>query len=219
MKYFFLFLFFFTSNAAFTSDLNSRVSYFQSLFNNPKRSTDISESDYNQGDTRPKSILKGVLYIGGSNRRRETLSNSFLNNLCEDGFSQVYSVYKRVNKHITCSNNQFNYVYIGEARENGGGKRLYSLLKYLYNEVINGEKGAVYLHCHYGVHASNTIAQMAQMQFCGISKREAKSNWDTIDLYNSLGEKGRQRQFHKIDTFNPYPEFQINSQQQNQICH
>lgn len=193
--------------------------YFEGLFGNPSSSTTITETSYNQGDTRPKSILKNVFYIGGSDRRRSLMSSGFLNNMCEAGFSRVYSVYKKVDRRVSCGGNSYDYSYIGEAKTDGGGRRVERLFSYLYSEVINGSEGAVFLHCHYGVHASNTIGQMALMQFCGVSRDQAKRNWDVIDLYDSLGAKGRARQFRKIDDFTPFAEFSITASQRAQICH
>lgn len=201
------------------ASLTDKVSFFQSLFGHPTSSTQISKTSYNQLDTRPKAILKGVFYIGGSNKKRSLLTSDYLQKVCSDSFSRVYSVYRKVDQTVSCSNNSYNYQYIGEARTGGGGKRVYNLLRYLYEQVINGDEGAVFLHCHYGVHASNTIAQMVQMQFCGLSKENAKRNWDVIDLYDSLGAEGRQRQFEKIDGFTPYSDFQINSEQKAKICY
>jgi hypothetical protein len=207
------------SQMAFSQNLRDKISHFQNIFNNPGSSTEISQSSYNAGETRPKAILKGAFYIGGSDRRRELLSSSMTNQMCADDFSRIYSVYIDVDTTVSCGSNTLDYVYIGEARDGGGGSRVYNLMSYLYNDVINGSAGAVYLHCYYGVHASNTLAQMALMQFCGISKEQAKSNWDVIDIYDSLGAKGRRRQFQKIDEFNPFPEFQLTAQQRSQICH
>ncbi len=207
------------SNMVLAQNLETKISHFQNLFNNPTSSTSISQSSYNTGETRPKSILKGVFYIGGSDRRRALLSSGFLDKICSDDFSRVYSVYERVDRTVSCSGNSMKYEFIGEARDGGGGSRIYNLLAYLYEQVIHGDEGAVYLHCHYGVHASNTIAQMALMQFCGISKAQAKQNWDVIDLYDSLGASGRARQFEKIDEFTPYGEFQLTSDLKNKICH
>lgn len=213
-------LFLTAAYSAHAESLAEKVETFERLFNYPSSSTQVASksSRYNRGETRPKSILKGVFYIGGSDRKRELLSGSFLDEICEDGFSRVYSVYRSVDRTVHCSNNSISYRYIGEARDSGGGANVRELLQYLYNEVINGDNGAVLLHCHYGVHASNTIAQMVQMQFCGISKSEAKRNWDVIDLYDSLGAKGRSRQFEKIDGFTPYADLRLTAAQQELIC-
>lgn len=217
-KIVFLSIFLF-SQMALSQSLRDKISHFQYLFDNPNSSTEISKSSYNSGDTRPKAILKGAFYIGGSDRRRALLSSSMTKQMCNDDFSRIYSVYIDVDTQINCGSNSVDYVYIGEARDGGGGSRVYNLMSYLYNDVINGSAGAVYLHCYYGVHASNTLAQMALMQFCGISKDQAKRNWDDIDIYDSLGAKGRRRQFEKIDEFSPYPEFQLTAAQRNQVCH
>lgn len=204
---------------ALSQNLQVKVSHFQDAFGYPSSSTAISNSSYNTGEMRPKSILKGVLYIGGSNQKRKLLSSSMVQTMCRDDFSRIYSVYIKTNQNVSCGSNSLDYVYIGEARSGGGGDRVYNLMSYLYNNVINGSDGAAYLHCYYGVHASNTIAQMALMQFCGISKSQAKKNWDVIDIYDSLGDKGRRRQFEKIDAFQPYSEFQLSADQRNKICY
>lgn len=204
--------------AALAGNLNEKIDHFQDLFGNPSSNTKITKTEYNQGETRPKAILKGVFYIGGSDQKRKLLSGSYQQLLCGDQFSRVYSVYKQVDKEVSCSGNSYSYSFIGQASD-GGGSQVKALMGYLYNNVINGEEGAVFLHCHYGVHASNTIAQMVLMQFCGVSASQAKKNWDAIDLYDSLGKEGTRRQFEKIDSFKPYPEYQITEAQKNAICY
>lgn len=203
------------------ADLKAQVAHFQNLFGNPSTNTKISSSVYNQGETRPKAILKGVFYIGGTDNKRKLLSSDFLQMLCEDEFSHVYSVYDKVDKTVRCAGNQFSYSHTGQANMTPAtNDKVYRILSQLYGVIQSqGARGAVYLHCYYGVHASNTIAQMALMQFCDISKQQAKKNWDTIDLYNSLGKEGTQKQYQKIDGFKAYPEFKISKAQQALICY
>ncbi len=212
----------FLSHQAFAfSDLNEQVSWFQGLFGNPTSSTQITKTEFNQGDTRPKAALKGVFYFGGSDAKRKLLSNDYRKLLCESGFSKIYSVYIKVDKNISCENNNLSYSYIGEARTNQkSGDRVYELLSGIHNIIQrDGAVPAIYLHCYYGVHASNTIAQMALMQFCGISKEQAHKNWHANDIYNSLGAEGTAKQMRKINNFEPYNEFAISKEQQAKVCY
>lgn len=217
----FVLLAFMSVNANAFENLYEQATYFQELFGNPPSNTAISNSDYNQGETRPKAVLKGVFYFGGSNVRRDLLSSSFRTKICNDGFSKVYSVYNDVNTTISCKHNNLSYARIGQAAlEPRQGDNVYELLANLYDIIqANGRSSAVYLHCYYGVHASNTIAQMVLMQFCGISEDEAIHNWDKVDLYDSLGREGTQLQFQKIRNFTPYPEFAISDEQRRAICY
>lgn len=217
---FVVFLLFISQQAFAFSSLREQSQWFQNLFGNPSSTTKITKTEYNQGETRPKAVLKGVFYFGGTDKKRKLLSSSYKRMLCEDGFSGVYSVYLKVSETVSCDGNKMSYSHIGQANMNQKpGDKVYRLFERIY-EIIqsNGDMSALYLHCHYGVHASNTIAQMALMQFCGISKSQAKSNWDKVDLYDSLGAQGTAKQMKKIDNFTPYPEFQISAAQKAVVC-
>ena len=205
------------------AQLQTMVSEYNGYLGESSSSTRIMQnSPLNRGkDMRPKTVLKGVLYFGGSDRRRALLSSGTQQFLCESGFSTVYSVYDTPKRSsISCSGHTTAYRKVGEAPDSGNGSRVRTFLEDVYDVIqANGSLGPIYLHCWYGVHASNTLAQIALKQFCGTSDSQLASNWDKVDLYDSLGAKGARRQVQKIFNFTPYSDLMISAGQRQQICH
>ena len=203
------------------ADLASNAATYQKLFNNPPDAATISKSKMNTGETRPKAVLKGVFYFGGSDVKRKNLSSGFQDVLCKAGFSQAYSVYTPVNTVATCSGNRVQYDQIGEAKlASDGGSKVAALMRQIYDIVkSDGGKGPIYLHCYYGVHASSTIAQMVLKQFCGISDAQALANWKKVNLYNSLDAAGVAKQQAKIKGYQVDRSLQLTAAEQATICY
>ena len=204
-----------------SADLAEQISRYNGLFGLPPNSTTImTSSALNRGrEMRPKTVLKGVFYFGGSDVKSEALSENLQQFLCQNGFSVAYSVYKSVNKTVNCSGNQYSYRTVSEAPASGRGDKIYQLMGHLHEIITkNGTLGPVYVHCHYGVHASNTIAQMVLKQFCDIGDSQAQTNWNKINYANSLPADRVRLQFSKIANFQPYAEFQITPAQRQAIC-
>ncbi len=204
--------------------LQTMVADYTQFLGKTSSSTRIMKnSPLNRGkDMRPKTVLKGVLYFGGSDRKRALLSSSTQQFLCESGFSTIYSVYDTPNRsQINCNGNTTRYRKIGEAKSSdNAGSRVRTFLEDIYDIIqSNGTLGPIYLHCWYGVHASNTIAQIALKQFCGVSDSELARNWDTVDIYDSLGSKGMRKNIKKIQNFSPYQDLMISAKQRQHICH
>ncbi len=200
------------------SSLSQQAIYYQDLYNNPSDSTQISKSQMNQGETRPKAVLKGVFYFGGSDRKREALSSNYQGLLCSEGFSQAYSVYTSVDKTASCSEGELNYNHIGTPKADGARPRL--VMQSIYNVIkAGGSLGPIYLHCYYGVHASNSFAQMALKQFCGISNDQAVANWNKVNLYDSLDAANKAKQLDIIRSFKPYAEFAITADERSTVCY
>lgn len=201
--------------------LQEQVAYYQALYNHPINATDISMSRMNSGETRPKAVLKGVYYFGGTNVKRQALSSSYRTLLCQHGFSQVFSVYTPINTTVRCDGNELLYTHIGQAKHaRDGDPKVIDLIEKIYHIIkANGAMGPIYLHCFYGVHASNTISQMVLKQFCGVSDREAFQNWDRVNIYNSLPEPGPRNEKAKIAAFKPDPRFKITQEEKNLICY
>lgn len=206
------------------ASLQTMVSdYTRFLGNSSSPNQIMKSSPLNRGkDMRPKTVLKGVLYFGGSDRKRSLLSSGTQTFLCENGFSSVHSVYDTPkNSRISCEGNTTKYKKVGEARSSANaGSGVRTFLEDVYDVIqSNGSLGPIYLHCWYGVHASNTIAQMALKQFCGVSDSELARNWDKVDIYDSLGSKGMRENIQKIYNFEPYSDLMISSSQRQKICH
>lgn len=208
------------SASAFSS-LAEQARYFQDVYGNPSSPTQVTKTEMNRGETRPKAVLKGVFYFGGSDQGRKLLSSSYQNLMCEHGFSQAYSVYDKPSKGTSCSGNSMEYSHIGQASvDSDGGSRVASLMRKLYRIIkANGSEGPVYVHCYYGVHASNTIAQMVLKQFCGISDATAVANWNKVDLYDSLGEPNLSRELEKVQNYSPDPSLQLSASEKATVCY
>lgn len=198
--------------------LAAQAQYFQSIYANPSNSTMInSKSAMSTGETRPKAVLKGVYYFGGSDVKRQSLSTGYQNILCDSGFSRAYSVYTPASS--ACAG--INYSHIGQASESSnGGSKVAALMSEIYKVIkANGSLGPIYLHCYYGVHASNTISQMVLKQFCGIDDETAISNWNKVNLYNSLAEPGPTKEKAKIRAFQPDPNLTLTAEERAVVCY
>lgn len=197
--------------------LSAQADFFQGIYGNATNTTMITKSSMNTGETRPKAVLKGVYYFGGSDAKRQSLSSNYQNQLCGHGFSRAYSVYTAASS--AC--NGFQYTQIGQATAtSNGGAKVAALMQEIYKIIkANGSLGPIYLHCYYGVHASNTISQMVLKQFCGISDETAISNWNKVNLYNSLPEPGPTNEKNKIRAFTPDPSLTITPEEQAIVCY
>ena len=204
--------------------LSHQVAYFQSVYGNPSNSYTITTTEMNRGQTRPKAVLKGVYYFGGVDRKEtltSPLSPQYRSLLCEHGFENAYTVYNAPTTTTSCSKGTMEYTRIAEAAAAAdGGPRVKAMMQKIY-EIIkaDGKKGPIYLHCAYGVHASNTISQMVLKQFCGISDEEASRNWDRVNYANSLGADGVAKQKAKIRAFRPDPALSLTEAERNMVCY
>ncbi len=198
--------------------LSAQADFFQSLYGNATNATMInSKSSLAVGETRPKAVLRGVYYFGGSDVKRQSLSSQYQNQLCGHGFSRAYSVYTPA----TSACNGFQYTQIGQATAtSNGGPKVAALMQEIYKIIKgNGQLGPIYLHCYYGVHASSTISQMVLKQFCGIDDETAISNWNKVNLYNSLAEPGPTNEKAKIRAFQPDPSLAITPEEKAVVCY
>ena len=119
-----------------------------------------------------KEVMPGALYRGGGNGERVPMSKESLNALCEAGFSTAFYVYGKGGKEtLNCGSNEITYYHTqwGKPRE---------ILSIIQKDIESG-RGASYVHCWYGVHASGFIAAVALKQFCGYSSEEAVNYWNS----------------------------------------
>jgi hypothetical protein len=223
MKLTFVIFTFLVSIAASAAPLSQVVDHYTQYLGDYGSSTAIMKNSplHRGGDMRPKTVLKGVFYFGGSDVKRDLLSSGTQSFLCSSGFSATYSVYNKVDTRVSCSGNSMEYTRIGEATSGGnGGPRVKALLEKLYSIIKSGgAEGPVFLHCWYGVHASNTIAQIILKQFCGESDDLLSSNWRKVDLYRGLGEAGVQKNIAKVRAFEPYSHLSITAEERTAICY
>ena len=208
-----------TAHARTFDSLSAQADYFQKLYANAPNSTTINtKSEMATGETRPKAVLKGVYYFGGSDGKRTPLSAAYQTKLCGHGFAQAYSVYNQVGASAC---NGLNYNFIGQATAtSNGGPKVAALMQEIYKIIKgNGRLGPIYLHCYYGVHASNTISQMVLKQFCGIDDATAISNWNKVNYLNSLLEPGPTNEKAKIQAYRPDPSLAITPEERAVVCY
>lgn len=217
--------------ASAADGLAQQAANFHQLYGKPPNSWKIaSAGKLLEGETRPKEVLMGVYYFGGSNVKSSAMSKSYKQMLCGLGFSRAYSVYTRNNvTSEDCGQNTLKYEIIGQVPGDNkkgipyqadGGDRTMDLLEEIYNVIkSNGSRGPIYVHCDNGVHASNTVSQIVLKQFCGISDAVAVSNWDNVNLYKSLAEDRVENEQNKVKAFKPIAKWQITAEEQALICH
>jgi hypothetical protein len=87
------------------------------------------------------------------------------------------------------------------------------------HEIITQDKGAMYVHCWYGLHASGFISATALAQFCGTAgwdSRRAAEYWDSV-----IPPKIRYPKEHdQVANFVRFtdPELQISVQDATRVC-
>jgi hypothetical protein len=129
-----------------------------------------------------------VLYRGGTegpragvDGPRRPLQDQSLKALCKAGFSQAVYAYRtgwNGTENVSCAGNSVQYEY--HRWDNRAAlKQVFAKL----HEIITQDKGATYVHCWYGMHASGFISATALAQFCdtvGWDSRRAAEYWDSV---------------------------------------
>lgn len=167
------------------------------------------------GLTNFKMVMPGVLYRGGTTVGREgnPMTAASLEALCNDGFGSATYVYSQNwagdSKTISCNNGQLTYRMNRWNNEN----EVNDLLREL-KIIIDDGKGAMYVHCWYGVHASGFVVTAALKQFCGLSDEQALAYW------NSNAPK--RIQYPKVQEmvrrFRSDPALNITAEQKARVC-
>ena len=178
-----------------------------------------------------RTILKGVAYRGGANNsfrredrrdNRNPLPDDGLTNLCEEGFGRSYYLYETnfdsARTVTTCgSGRDSSHTLRYFQRSPTNPRDTYEMLRAIHETIRNYKYGPIYLHCWNGWHASGLIAAKVLRQFCGFSGEEAVAYWDrNTDGHNAEPAYEKIRQ--QIRSFQPYPEFQLDSADQALIC-
>jgi hypothetical protein len=87
------------------------------------------------------------------------------------------------------------------------------------HDIITQNKGAMYVHCWYGLHASGFISATSLAQFCGTAgwdSRKAAAYWDSV-----IPPSIRYPQEHdEVANFVRFtdPELQISEQDATRVC-
>lgn len=122
-----------------------------------------------------RTVISGALYTSGSDQRMAQLSNHALHELCEQGFTRVFFVYKGASeKVVNCDRGSL--VYSSNTKWAKPSGILSEALDYIQ------EGGKVLVHCWNGVHASNFVGTAALRQWCG------KSDDFVVDWFNAYAK-------------------------------
>ncbi|MGH9875561.1 MAG: hypothetical protein ACRD9S_24150 [Pyrinomonadaceae bacterium] len=163
-----------------------------------------------------KTVMPGVLYRGsssGAKGQKAPLTAASAQALCQDGFDAVVYAYgtgwSGGDKSIKCANGQLTYT----VKRWDHSDEVKAVLKEIHNIIQDGH-GAMYLHCHYGVHASGFEVTAALMQFCGLSGEEGVKYWNSNVAKTIQYPKVQQM----IRAFKPYSELKISAEQQARVC-
>lgn len=159
-----------------------------------------------------KMVMPGVLYRGGGTGEKVPLGNAQLDALCADGFTNANYAYKTGwtgTKTSSCGGTRLDYEY--RQWDNAGA--LKSTLAEIH-DIIRAGRGAMYVHCWYGVHASGYVVTTALMQFCGYNAEQAVAYWNSNVPAKLQYPKVQQM----IRAFKPYREFEISSSDQARVC-
>lgn len=172
-------------------------------------------------------VLHGALYRGGANNHahrtnprdnQNPMQEDGLDNLCAEGFSTaIYAYttrYKTAVSNRSCKSfdgksNALEYLSLDAFKNN------YEIMKLVFDSINDPRRGPVYFHCWNGWHASGFAAATALMQFCGLTGEQAAIYWEgtldgTAENYQGL--------IKKIRSFQVYPDLQISSEKQREIC-
>jgi hypothetical protein len=176
------------------------------------------------GLTHFRVVMPGVLYRGGTegpragvDGPRRPLQNQSLQALCKAGFSQAVYAYRtgwNGTENVSCAGNSLQYEY-HQWDNRAALKQVFVKL----HEIITQDKGAMYVHCWYGLHASGFISATALAQFCGTAgwdSRRAAEYWDSV-----IPPKIRYPKEHdQVANFVRFtdPELQISVQDATRVC-
>ena len=166
-----------------------------------------------EGTRRFTEVIDSVLYFGGvarSDSTRNPLTSSALSNLCNKGFGESIYLYDHnaVDTNVSCGAGNLRYHFIDWRKPEYIMKRIF--------QNYSGDKGAVYVHCWNGVHASNAIAAVALKQFCGWSDDQAIDWWDA----HSAGSDGDVRKWsvRRIQKYKVDSSMQLSAEDQKILC-
>lgn len=166
-----------------------------------------------------RMVMPGVLYRGGSTagteRNQGPLQPGSQQALCNDGFSAIVYGYGNnwrggSSVAVSCAKGQATYV----SKRWDHPNEIHDAMKTLH-DIISGQKGAMYVHCWYGVHASGTLAAAALRQFCGLSGDQAVRYWEGTVPSSKLWYPGVLR---AIRSFQPDPALNISEEEKKRVC-
>ncbi len=174
-----------------------------------------------------RTVLRGVLYRGGSNNKYNPVCSRDNNNplpfqmlfsLKSYGFSEAIYLYAK----------NFDYYYSDTLLEilNKEGFQYasivpnedsiaFEILQKVKKHINQPSSGAIYIHCWNGWHMSGLVSAYALMQFCDFNNNQALEYWKSGTDGNHNGyEKVKSR----IRNFKKYPELEISISEKMRVC-
>lgn len=179
--------------------------------------TQNKDANARYGVSNYKTVMPGVLFRGGSSTaikgQQAPLTSSSQEALCSDGFDAAVYAYskgwKGGDKSVSCNGGQLTYTLKRWDRP----AELREVLQTL-RDIIVEKKGAMYVHCYFGVHASGYIVTTALMQFCGLSANEGVAYWNSNVAKSIQYEKVQKM----IRSFEPYSDLTISAADRARVC-
>jgi hypothetical protein len=216
------------------------VSYYQKRYGVPDLFTKLVDNSGNgftdlYGVRNFRVVLNGVVYRGGANNKynknkirdnRNPLPVEGMNNLCKEGFSSVYYMYttnydKNLSR-VKCKTergvdqsreNEMAYLQKGPWDQNAQ----HTILKTIFNAIMNPKAGPVYLHCWNGWHASGLISAFTLRQFCNFTGEQAVKYWDLNTDGNNKG-KSYDSYRAQIRNFKQFSDLTLSAEISKGIC-
>jgi hypothetical protein len=204
---------------AFASLLLSNTSASAEVVNAPNVSTTIPSMMKQYDVSNLRMVMPGVLYRGGltagTENTRAPLQSSSQQALCNDGFDAIVYGYSN-NWHggsgisISCDKGQATYV----SKRWDHPDEIHDAMNLLHKIIVD-KKGAMFVHCWYGVHASGTLAATALRQFCGLSGDQAVRYWESTVPSRSLWYP---TVLNAVRSFKPDPALNISQEDKERVC-
>jgi hypothetical protein len=176
-------------------------------------------------------VLKGLVYRGGANNtrhrehprdNRNPLPDDGLTNLCREGFSTAVYLYSKnyevAPARVSCwrptdAAAVTRYVQLSPTDRSEMRRILESV-----HEAIEGRtRGAIYLHCWNGWHASGLASALVLRQFCDLDPEAAVRYWNlNADGYTT--EKHHEQLRRLVREFVPYQDLPVSPDRRRQVC-
>lgn len=139
-----------------------------------------------------QNVVGGMLTRAGV-KNQEQLSDSQLEELCDQGYSHAYFLYSGASaRTISCGRGSISYKSVNWLKTGE-----------VMNAISSGLEGGgrVFVHCNNGAHASGYVAAIALRQFCGYSASAAMNYFDKTNTYGKPPGYGKIKS--GLNSYNP----------------
>lgn len=162
-----------------------------------------------------QTVLEGAMIRAGGPGGTQSLPDSLVNSLCEEGVSKIFYLYPEQNFFNRgphrCSQGTLNYE--GGAFRGPGIRTVLEAVQ----KAANGQSGPVLVHCWNGWHGAGEISAYALMQFCDWSGEKAANYWiKGVQDKGNLGKYGSI--INRIRSFQPFSGIRVSESTKSRIC-